>query len=150
MKGNAKPSRSGTGWGLIAITKILLGILSLLLLAIPVQAQPPSYGGIKLLAEQHDPTNSIPHEERIYFCTEWGIPEKSFIREFEDGITIRRLIDETKFKGKDVEVSVYRRDAPKNFGIVFHSTINPTNTPSFQLKAEDAILFMDPREMRPF
>jgi hypothetical protein len=125
----------------------ILAILLLLLLGVSVQAQPPSYGGVRELAEQQDPTNSIPPEERIYICSEWPVHQYSFIQRYQEGLTIRQLIDNTKYKSTRVEVKVFRpltknSNANEVFteGCVFDEVVSPTNSPAYTIKARDAIL----------
>jgi hypothetical protein len=138
----------------------ILAIFFPLLLGVSVQAQPPSYGGVRELAEQQDPTNSVPTEERVYVCSEWPVHQYSFIQHYQDDLTIRQLIDKTKLKDKEVEVTVYRRlkNSPPTLGIytnyagesVFNVVVSTTKNPTFKIKAEDAILFTDTHEPRAY
>ncbi|HTX21497.1 MAG TPA: hypothetical protein VMD27_06550 [Candidatus Aquilonibacter sp.] len=140
----------------------ILAISLMLSLGVSGQAQQqrPSYGGVRELAEQQDPTNNVPTQERVYVCSEWPVHQASFIQRFQDGLTIRQLINKTKLKDKEVEVIIFRRltNSPPTLGIytnyegenVFNATVNPTNNPTFKIRAEDAILFTDTHELQAY
>ena len=142
-------------------------ILAVFLFEVCLLAMQPSYDLVKLSAEQQDPTNSVPAEERVYICPDY---RDCFIQRYQDGLTIRQLIDRTKFKNTLVEVSVFRpfTNIPTSFviykdrvvvtyspsltnnpthepvspiGRVYNAVVSPTNNPVFKLRARDAILF---------
>jgi hypothetical protein len=144
------------------MTVKILAISLMLSLGVSGQAQQqrPSYGGVRELAEQQDPKNSVPSKERIYVCSEWPVLKDSFIQRYQDGLTIRQLIDKTRFRDKEVEVTVYRRltNSPSTLGIytnydgesVFNEAASATNNPTFKIRPEDAILFTDTHELQAY
>jgi hypothetical protein len=119
----------------------IIFILILLLLGSSLRAGIPTYSGLRNCVEQENPTNSIPASERLFICPDYHHDmcpnfQETFILHYKDGITLRQIVDETKFKGTSVDVWVFRKsDAP-----VFRAPVQPTDKPAFAVKPEDVIL----------
>ena len=119
----------------IVVTFILLVVASSL------RAGLPTYSALRECVEKENPTNSIPASERVFICPDYHHDmcpyfQETFILRYQDGMTLRQIIDKTKFKGTSVEVWVYRKsDVPS-----FQATIQPTDKPAFTVKPEDVVL----------
>ncbi|MGH7993538.1 MAG: hypothetical protein ACREDQ_08485, partial [Limisphaerales bacterium] len=61
---------------------------------------------------------------------------ETFILHYQEDMTLRQIVDKTKFNGTSVNVWVFRKtDTP-----VFRATLRPTDKPAFSIKPEDVIL----------
>ncbi len=62
--------------------------------------------------------------------------QETFILHYQEDMTIRQIVDKTKFKGTSVDVMVFRKsDAP-----IFRATVQATDEPAFTMKPDDVVL----------
>lgn len=79
--------------------------LMFMLLAFAVIAQPPTYDYTRKTVVEQNPNSKIPEAERIFVSDNY---KSGVIVQFRDGITLRDVIDQTKYKSKEVPVVVLR------------------------------------------
>jgi hypothetical protein len=119
-------------------------ILILFFLVSSSKAGIPTYSALRNCAEKENPTNSVPAAERVFVIPDYHHDlcpnyQDAFILHYREGITIRQIVDESNFKGTLVQIWVFHKSDNVSAPI-FHTTIQPTNNPTFAIKPEDVIL----------
>ncbi|HSU53853.1 MAG TPA: hypothetical protein VLT36_07350 [Candidatus Dormibacteraeota bacterium] len=116
--------------------KVFLTLL-LTLLASAVLAQPPSYDYTRKTVIEQNPKCQIPETERVFVSDRY---QSSFIIRIKDDLTLRQIIDQTKYKDKEVPVVVLRSGLDTPFNYPFWRTVKPAEKPTFSLKPGDVVL----------
>jgi hypothetical protein len=83
-------------------------------------------------------TNQIAKEERIFVVS--GAPEYAAIVQFRKGITLREIIDQTRFRNATLTVVV--KCPNKSEDRVFPK-VGPSDTPEFEVKKTDLLWLFD-------
>jgi hypothetical protein len=125
-------------------TFITISVL-LLIATVDVWATgPPGYDSSRRWVEEHNPKDETPATERIFVA---HAPDHyAAIVRFRDGITLRDIIDQTKFKGQEVGVIILR--SGKKATPVFDRVVAPSDKPTFEVKAHDMIWLEDAHSPR--
>ena len=90
--------------------------------------------------EERCTTNTVAQDERVFVGRIWS-PQFAVILHFHKGMTLREVIDQIPFKGKEVQVLVLR--AETRFSDNF-MTIRPREKPKYEIKPLDMIWLYDP------
>ncbi|HZF02263.1 MAG TPA: hypothetical protein VE344_10245 [Methylomirabilota bacterium] len=107
-----------------------------MLLAFTVLAQPPTYDYTRKMVVEQNPKCQIPEAERIFVSDNY---RSSTIVRFRDGITLRDVIDQTKYKNKEVPVVVLR--SPDNLpNYPFNGIVKPSDKATFSLRPGDVVM----------
>lgn len=108
-------------------------------------ATEPDYKGSCVWVIEHCTTNQVPKDERVFVATTPGsaLPSYIAILRYHDGLSIRNLIDQTRFSSTNAAVSVYRSGRP--FKARFHQVVKAGELPTFKLKPLDMIWIGDPK-----
>ena len=89
--------------------------------------------------KEHSPTNSAVVQQPLYVANVPGEPPASAsIMSFTNGITLRAVLDQTRYKGTAVFVMILRAEKPTVF--VFDRLVNASESPDFKLLPGDLIL----------
>jgi hypothetical protein len=114
--------------------------LFLVLVAIQVWAQPPTYDYVRKTVEGQNPKDNIPAAERVFVSYNYT---DGIIVRFRNGITLREIIDASTRKGKAVQAVVLRKidDTDKP---VFGGQFKPSDKPTFTVKPQDVIFLQEP------
>ena len=110
--------------------------LLFMLLATAILAQPPTYDHARKTVIDQNPKNEIPDAERIFVSDNY---QSGIIVRFRDGITLRDIIDQTKYKDKECPVVVLR-SSDRLPVYSFMGTVKPSDKPTFSLKTGDVVL----------
>jgi hypothetical protein len=113
------------------VTAILLSLVSLTCFAML-----PEYFSSRQWIEQHAPKSQTPQDDRI-FVGDSIATTNTFIVRFQAGVSLRVVIDSTRYKGSDVDVIVLRSEHKTQ--PVFMETVKRDEKPQFQLRAKDVI-----------
>src|SRR6267143_325028 len=84
--------------------KAILTLLSLLC-CVEAYAMLPVYSDVRAYVEKHNPNDQTPTTNRIYMAFEWS---DSVIVPYHEGMKLEDVIKQSKFKGKDVQIFVFR------------------------------------------
>jgi hypothetical protein len=104
-----------------------------------LHATPPEYSSSRKWVEQRCITNTTPEDERLFLGR--VVPhEYAAIIPYHEGITIREIIDQTPFKGTTVNIIVLRPHVDPLTNLM---KVEPTDKPSFKVKALDTIWICD-------
>ena len=115
----------------------------LLLFAANVFATGPEYDSSRRWVEGHNPKDQTPITNRVFVA--YSNTDTIIVR-FKNGIMLRDIIDQTKFKGKKVGVIILR--SGNKTTPVFDEVITPLGKPSFMVRADDMIWFTDVPSVR--
>ena len=107
-----------------------------MLLATAVLAQPPTYDYTRKTVVDQNPKSEIPDAERIFVSDNY---QSGIIVRFRDGIALRDIIDQTKYKDKECPVVVLR-SSDRLPVYSFMGTVKPSDKPTFSLKTGDVVL----------
>ncbi|MGO8925817.1 MAG: hypothetical protein ACLQU3_02815 [Limisphaerales bacterium] len=110
--------------------------LFLMLLASAVLAQPPTYDYTRKTVVEQNPKNEIPEAERVFVSDAY---QSGIIVRVRDGITLRDIIDQTKYKKKVCPVVVLRSSDRLPI-YSFNGVVGPSDKPRFSLKPGDVVL----------
>jgi hypothetical protein len=123
--------------------EFVVGVLALLACTSVHAARLDYFSGRKWV-EQQCRTNTTPQDDRI-FIGRMDSPRYASIVRFKKGITLRELIDQTPFKGKEVLVCVMRPDRLKTGPFTRHAyiKIGPSDGPDYEVKGLDVIWLHD-------
>ena len=101
-----------------------------------VSAQPPTYDYTRKTVLEQNPKKEIPEAESIFVSDNY---QNGNIVRFRDGITLRDIIDQTKYKAKDASVVVLR-NSDRLPVYSFMGLVKPSEKPAFALKPGDVVL----------
>ena len=110
-------------------------------LCLSLHATPPEYFSSRKWVEQRCVTNTTPKDERLFVGR--VVPhEYAGIIHYHQGITLRDIVDQTPFKGTTVVVCILRPHVDPVTNII---KVEPTDKPTFEVKALDMIWIYDDR-----
>jgi len=115
--------------------------LFLVLFATQVWAQPPSYDYLRKTVEEQNPKDTTPAAERVFVSYNY---KDGIIVSFRNGITLRKIIDQTMRKGKPVQVRVLRSPDNKTRAVFEQGLVKPSDKPTFAVKPQDVIFLQEP------
>jgi hypothetical protein len=116
--------------------KAILGLLGLLF-CFAAYAVLPVYSGVRAYVEKHNPTDQTPTTNRIFVAFEWS---DSAIVPYHTGMNLEDVIKESKFKGKEVFVFIFRTDSRDGPGKpVYDSRFTKIKRSDFLVRPLDAI-----------
>lgn len=122
----------------------ILTVLALFLSCIAVWATGPEYHSSCTWVLERCPTNQVSAGERVFIATTPGSAGPNFakILRYRKSLTIRKIVDQTRFRGTNAAVTVLRSQpgAP-----VFDAVVKNGERPSFALKPLDMIWIGDSR-----
>jgi hypothetical protein len=110
--------------------------LLFMLLATAVLAQPPTYDYTRKTVVDQNPKSEIPEAERLFVSDNY---QSGIIVHFRDGITLRDIIDQTKYKNKECPVVVLR-SSDRLPVYSFMGSVKSSDKPTFSLKPGDVVL----------
>jgi hypothetical protein len=92
----------------------------------------------------HCATNQVPARERVFVATTPGSapPSTEVILRYGKGLSIREIIDQTRFRGTNAAVTVLRSKKPVT--PVFNALVRAGDGPVFRLKPLDMVWVGDP------
>jgi hypothetical protein len=114
----------------------ILTIICLSLIAMTCFAAGPEYFSSRQWIEKHTPKDKTPKEQRV-FVGDAKQTTNTYILCYQDGISLRDVINATHLKGTEVMVTVLRSEHKTE--PVFFGTVKGTDKPKFQLQAQDVI-----------
>ncbi len=114
-------------------------IAGLLIWCATAQANDAVYASSRAWVVERCRTNQIPTQEQIFVATTPGSAPAAFvgILRYRDGLSIRDLIDQTRFRGTNAVVIVLRSERPAT--PVFDGLVAATERPKFALKPLDMV-----------
>jgi len=118
----------------------MIRIILVLLFAMPclVHAKGPEYTSSIKWVEERASTTNVGLKDRLYLAIDPGIStESAGILAYTNGITLRAVIDQSRYKDLEVDVTILRAKEP--FTPVFHAVLKPKEQPAFKLLAGDVI-----------
>ncbi len=91
------------------------------------------------------PINQVPAQERVFVATTPGSegPNEAAVLRYRKGLSIREIIDQTRFRGTNAAVTVLRSKKPGT--PVFNAVVSADDRPGFKLKPRDMVWVGDPR-----
>ena len=114
-------------------------IAALLIWCSPAYATGPEYASSRAWVIERCPTNQIPTQEQIFVATTPGSAPPAFvgILRYRVGLSIRDLIDKTRFRGTNAVVIVLRSHRPAT--PAFDGRVAATEKPKFAIKPLDVV-----------
>lgn len=106
------------------------------LFATQVWAQPPSYNYVRKTVEEQNPKDKTPVAERVFVSDNYT---SGIILRFREEITLREIIDRTKYKNKECPVVVLR-SSDRLPVYSFNGVVKPSDKPALSLKPGDVVL----------
>lgn len=107
-------------------------------------AMGPEYQSSCAWVVERCPTNKVPTQERVFIATTPGSapPALVTILRYRRGLSIRGIIDQTRFRGTNAVVTVLRSQKPTS--PAFYRVVKRDEHPAFALKPLDMIWVGDP------
>ena len=114
-------------------------IAAFLIWCAAAHATGPEYASSRVWVVERCRTNQIPTQEQIFVATTPGSAPPAFvgILRYRDGLSIRDLIDQTRFRGTNAVVIVLRSQRPAK--PVFDGLVAASEKPKFALKPLDMV-----------
>jgi len=110
--------------------------LLFMLMASAVLAQPPTYDYTRKTVVEQNLKNETPEAKRLFVSDNY---QSGMIVRFRDGITLRDIIDQTKYKTNECPVVVLR-SSDRSPVYSFMGSVKPSDKPTFSLKPGDVVL----------
>ena len=119
-------------------------IAAFLIWCAAAHATGPEYASSRAWVIERCRTNQIPTQEQVFVATSPGSAPPSFvgILRYREGLSIRDLIDQTRFRGTNAVVIVLRSQQPAT--PVFDAQVAATERPRFALKPLDMVWVCQP------
>jgi hypothetical protein len=119
-------------------------ILLCLLFCVEAYATLPVYSDVRAYVEKHNPNDQTPATNRIFMAFEWS---DSVIVPYHDGMKLEDVIKQSKFKGRDVFIFVFRGEGHDRPGTqldpVYDSRFTKVKRSEFVVRPLDAIHLVD-------
>jgi hypothetical protein len=121
-------------------------IVAMLAWCVTARATGPEYQSSRAWVIEQCATNRIPAKEQVYVATTPGSGDPSFVAvlRYRKDLSIRELIDQTRFRGTNAAVTVLRSRQPGT--PVFGAMVKAGERPAFSLKPLDMVWIGDPRQ----
>jgi hypothetical protein len=121
--------------------KAILTLLCLLF-CIEAYAALTTYPAVRDYVEKHNPNDKTPATNRIFIAFEW---KDSAIVQYHDGMKLDDAIKQSKLKGKDVFIFVFRAGEHPGDSILVYTTLDGKNIKSSDITLHplDAIHLVD-------
>lgn len=101
-------------------------------------AKSPEYKSSVEWVKEHSQTNGVIIQQPLYVASIPGEPPASAtIMSCTNGISLRAVLDQTRYKGTSAIVMILRKDKPTV--LVFNRLVKADEIPDFRLLSEDMI-----------
>jgi hypothetical protein len=118
-------------------------ILLCSLFCVGAYATLPVYSDVRAYVEKHNPNDQTPTTNRIFMAFEWS---DSAIMPYHDGMKLEDVIKQSKFKGRDVFIFVFRGESSGRPGTpVYDSRFTKIKSSEFVVRPLDTIHLVDIR-----
>ena len=112
----------------------------LLLMPAVAYATRPGYEDSIAWVEKHGSTNNPVSKERLYVASVKGeSPASAWILAYTNGISLRAVIDQTRYKDSDTEVMILRSEEGHRTVFVFDAWVKSAEVPALKLLPGDMI-----------
>ena len=113
-------------------------ILMVMLLPLLAKAKPAGYDWSVGYVTENSPTNSAKRASPVYVASVAGdSPVFADIIAYTNNLSLRQVIDNTRYKGSDVDVKILR--SKRQTVPVFHDIVKSAELPDFKLRIGDVI-----------
>jgi hypothetical protein len=113
------------------------------LFCVEVYATLPVYSDVRAYVERHNPNDQTPSTNRIFMAFERS---DSAIIPYHNGMKLEDVIKQSRFRGRDVFIFVFRCEASGRPEItVYDSRLTKLKSSEFVLRPLDAIHLVDIR-----